>query len=150
MAVAITLAEAFILAAYRPAGPAPPLPTRNDTEVGPAGTSVAHRPATGDAGHDTRSLRPIPAPAAAASFGPCATPSSFSGRPDPSGPQRAIDHLAVQPFRGVFLNALNRFILPRIDTLDGYELLANLSLAAAVGLLLVAVTDRTPDRSGPG
>ena len=53
----------------------------------------------------------------------------------------AIDHLAVQPFFGVFLNAFNRFILPRIDALDGYELLANLALAA-VGLLLVAVADR--------
>ncbi|HJU03233.1 MAG TPA: hypothetical protein VJ966_18715 [Actinomycetes bacterium] len=53
----------------------------------------------------------------------------------------AIDHLAVQPFFGVFLNAFNRFILPRIDALDGYELLANLGLAA-IGLLLVIVTDR--------
>ena len=53
----------------------------------------------------------------------------------------AIDRLAVKPFFGVFLNAFNRFILPRIDALDGYELLANLSLAA-VGLLLVAVTAR--------
>ena len=53
----------------------------------------------------------------------------------------AIDHLAVQPFFGVFLNAFNRFVLPRIGALDGYELLANLSLAA-VGLLLVVVFDR--------
>ena len=54
----------------------------------------------------------------------------------------AIDHLAVQPFFAVFLNAFNRFILPRIDALDGHELLANLSLAA-IGLLLVVAVDRS-------
>ena len=53
----------------------------------------------------------------------------------------AIDHLAVQPFFGVFLNAFNRFVLPRIDALDGHELLANLGLAA-IGLLLAVATDR--------
>jgi hypothetical protein len=53
----------------------------------------------------------------------------------------AIDHLAVQPFFGVFLNAFNRFVLPRIDALDGHELLANLALAA-IGLLLAVATDR--------
>ena len=61
----------------------------------------------------------------------------------------AIDRLAVQPFFSVFLNAFNRFVLPRIGALDGYELLANLSLAAA-GLLLLAAADRTPGRAGPG
>jgi len=60
----------------------------------------------------------------------------------------AIDHLAVQPF-AVFLNAFNRFVLPRIDALDGHELLANLALAA-IGLLLVVAADRTPGRAGPG
>jgi hypothetical protein len=53
----------------------------------------------------------------------------------------AIDHLAVQPFFGVFLNAFNRFVLPRIDALDGHELLANLALAA-IGLLLAVAADR--------
>jgi hypothetical protein len=61
----------------------------------------------------------------------------------------AIDHLAVQPFFAVFLNAFNRFVLPRIDALDGHELLANLALAA-IGLLLVVAADRTPGRAGPG
>ena len=61
----------------------------------------------------------------------------------------AIDHLAVQPFFGVFLNAFNRFVLPRIDALDGYELLANLGLAA-VGLLLVAAAARRPGQAGSG
>jgi hypothetical protein len=53
----------------------------------------------------------------------------------------AIDHLAVQPFFGVFLNAFNHFVLPRIDALDGHELLANLALAA-IGLLLAVAADR--------
>ena len=61
----------------------------------------------------------------------------------------AIDHLAVQPFFSVFLNAFHRFVLPRIGALDGYELLANLGLAA-VGLLLLVITDRTSRRAGPG
>jgi hypothetical protein len=49
----------------------------------------------------------------------------------------------------VFLNAFHRFVLPRIGVLDGYELLANLGLAA-VGLLLLVITDRTSRRAGPG
>ena len=61
----------------------------------------------------------------------------------------AIDHLAVQPFFGVFLNAFNRFILPRIGALDGYELLANLGLAA-LGLILAVAADRTPGQADPG
>ena len=61
----------------------------------------------------------------------------------------AVDHLAVQPLFGVFLNAFNRFVLPRIDALDGYELLANLALAA-IGLLLALAADRTPGRARPG
>jgi hypothetical protein len=46
------------------------------------------------------------------------------------GVSGAIDHLAVQSFFGAFLNFFNRFVLPRIDALAGYELLANLGLAA--------------------
>jgi hypothetical protein len=65
------------------------------------------------------------------------------------GVSGAIDHLAVQPFFSVFLNAFHRFVLPRIGALDGHELLANLGLAA-VGLLLVVVTDRAPGRADPG
>ena len=53
----------------------------------------------------------------------------------------AIDHLAVQPFLGLFLNLFNRVVIPRAGFLSGYELLANLTLAA-LGLALVLLTDR--------
>ena len=53
----------------------------------------------------------------------------------------AIDHLAAQPFFGLFLNLFNRVVIPRVAFLSGYELLANLTLAA-LGLALVLLTDR--------
>ena len=53
----------------------------------------------------------------------------------------AIDHLAVQPFLGLFLNLFNRVVIPRVGFLSGYELLANLTLAA-LGLALILLTDR--------
>jgi hypothetical protein len=53
----------------------------------------------------------------------------------------AIDHLAVQPFFSLFLNLFNRVVIPRVDFLSGYELLANLTLAA-LGLALVLLSDR--------
>jgi hypothetical protein len=52
----------------------------------------------------------------------------------------AIDHLAVQPFFG-FLNVVNRVVLPRLDFLDGYELFANL-LLAAIGVVVLILADR--------
>jgi hypothetical protein len=51
----------------------------------------------------------------------------------------AIDHLTVQPIFG-FLNLFNRVVLPRLDFLDGYELFANL-LLAAIGVALLMLTD---------
>ncbi|WP_049560618.1 hypothetical protein [Nonomuraea sp. SBT364] len=59
------------------------------------------------------------------------------------GVSGAIDHLAVQPFFGIFLNFFNRVIIPRIDVLTGYELFANLALAA-FGAVLVIAADRAP------
>jgi hypothetical protein len=56
------------------------------------------------------------------------------------GVSGAIDHLAVQPFFGVLLNFFNRFVLPRIDALAGYELLANLGLAALGLVVLTAAS----------
>jgi hypothetical protein len=53
----------------------------------------------------------------------------------------AIDYLAVQPFFGLFLNLFNRVVIPRVDFLSGYELLANLILAA-LGLVMLAPADR--------
>ncbi|MGW0483319.1 hypothetical protein [Nonomuraea sp. NPDC003214] len=59
------------------------------------------------------------------------------------GASGAIDHLAVQPFFGVFLNFFNRVIIPRVDFLTGYELFANLALAA-IGVVLVIAAERAP------
>jgi hypothetical protein len=57
------------------------------------------------------------------------------------GMSGAIDHLAVQPVFGLFLNLFNRVVIPRVEFLTGYELLANLTLAV-LGLVLVVLTDR--------
>ncbi|MEV6867712.1 hypothetical protein AB0M44_42835 [Streptosporangium subroseum] len=54
----------------------------------------------------------------------------------------AIDHLAVQPFFGIFLNFFNRVILPRLDALTGYELFANLILTA-LGVVVVIAAEQT-------
>lgn len=54
------------------------------------------------------------------------------------GVSGAIDRVAVQPFMSLFLNFFNRVIVERLDVLTGYELFANLALAALGGLLLVA------------
>jgi hypothetical protein len=55
------------------------------------------------------------------------------------GVSGTIDHLAVQPIFG-FLNLFNRVVLPRLDFLDGYELFANL-LLAAVGIVVLVLAD---------
>jgi hypothetical protein len=55
------------------------------------------------------------------------------------GVSGAIDHLAVQPFFA-FLNLVNRVVIPRLDFLDGYELFANL-LLAAVGVVVLMLSD---------
>jgi hypothetical protein len=60
------------------------------------------------------------------------------------GVSGAIDHLAVQPFFGPLLNFFNRFILPRVDALAGYELLANLGLAALGAMVVIAAGWRQP------
>jgi hypothetical protein len=51
------------------------------------------------------------------------------------GVSGTIDHLAYQPILG-FLNVLNRFVFPK--TVPGYELYANLTVAALGLALLVA------------
>jgi hypothetical protein len=50
----------------------------------------------------------------------------------------AIDHLAVQPFFGLFLNLFNRLVVPRVDLLADHALLANLALAAVGALVILA------------
>lgn len=54
-----------------------------------------------------------------------------------AGISGTIDHLAVQPFMGIVLNVFNRFVIPNIDALRGYEIYANLSIAV-LGCVLVA------------
>lgn len=58
------------------------------------------------------------------------------------GVSGAIDHLAVQPFMGLFLNLFNRVVIPRVGFLTGYELLAKLTLAV-LGAALVVAAERT-------
>jgi hypothetical protein len=58
------------------------------------------------------------------------------------GVSGAIDHLAVQPFFGPVLNFFNRFVVPRLDVLDGYELFANLILAI-LGVVVVVAAEPT-------
>jgi hypothetical protein len=57
------------------------------------------------------------------------------------GVSGAIDHLAVQPFFGPLLDFFNRFVVPRVDLLAGYELFANLILAV-LGFVVVTVAER--------
>ncbi|WP_336207392.1 hypothetical protein [Nonomuraea sp. LPB2021202275-12-8] len=59
------------------------------------------------------------------------------------GASGAIDHIAVQPFLGIFLNFFNRVIIPRVAFLTGYELFANLALAA-LGVVLMIAAERAP------
>jgi hypothetical protein len=60
------------------------------------------------------------------------------------GVSGAIDHLAVQPFMGLFLNLFNRVVIPRVDFLTGYELFANLTLAVFRAVLVVAAERTEP------
>jgi hypothetical protein len=54
-----------------------------------------------------------------------------------------IDHLAVQPLMGIFLNAFNRYVFPHVDALAGYELYANL-MVVVVGVLIIVLGERAP------
>jgi hypothetical protein len=60
------------------------------------------------------------------------------------GVSGAIDHLAVQPFMGLFLNLFNRVVIPRVGFLTGYELFANLTLAVLGAALVVAAERAAP------
>ncbi|GGP03814.1 hypothetical protein LDL08_29060 [Nonomuraea glycinis] len=55
----------------------------------------------------------------------------------------AIDRVFVQPVMGIVLNFFNRVIIPRVDLLTGYELFANLALAA-LGVVLIIAAERAP------
>ncbi|ALG13854.1 hypothetical protein [Kibdelosporangium phytohabitans] len=49
-----------------------------------------------------------------------------------------IDHLFHQPFFGFVLNSVNRWVIPNIGFLAGYELYANLTVAAVGAALAIA------------
>ena len=59
------------------------------------------------------------------------------------GVSGAIDHIARQPIFGTFLNLYNRLVVQRLDFLSGYELYANLILAA-LGVVVVVAAERMP------
>jgi hypothetical protein len=60
------------------------------------------------------------------------------------GVSGTIDRLAWQPLFGIVLNAFNRFVIPRIDALKGYEVFANLILAALGGVIVIAAERMAP------
>ncbi|WP_150246070.1 hypothetical protein [Nocardiopsis quinghaiensis] len=62
------------------------------------------------------------------------------------GVSGAVDHLWAQPFLGVVLNSFNRFVVPHVALFEGYEVLANLGVAAA-GAALVLGTEALRPRS---
>ncbi|ONI73360.1 hypothetical protein ALI144C_46505 [Actinosynnema sp. ALI-1.44] len=49
-----------------------------------------------------------------------------------------IDHLFYQPFFGFVLNSVNRWVIPNIGFLTGYELYANLAVAAVGAAMAIA------------
>nr|WP_062428903.1 hypothetical protein [Herbidospora daliensis] len=60
------------------------------------------------------------------------------------GVSGTIDQIAVQPFFGIVLNAFNRFVVERVDALQGYEIFANLILAV-LGIVVMAAASRLED-----
>ncbi|WP_239643851.1 hypothetical protein [Nocardiopsis kunsanensis] len=63
------------------------------------------------------------------------------------GVSGAIDHLFVQPFLSQVLNFFNRFVIPGIPFLEGYELYANLFIAALAVTVLIVSDRLDPNRS---
>lgn len=59
------------------------------------------------------------------------------------GVSGTVDRLAYQPIMGPVLNAFNRYAIPRLDFLTGYEVFANL-IFAAVGVIIMVAADRMP------
>lgn len=57
------------------------------------------------------------------------------------GVSGAIDHLFVQPFFGQILNFFNRYLIPQVSFLEGYELYANLFITA-LAVTIIIVSDR--------
>ena len=49
-----------------------------------------------------------------------------------------IDHLFHQPILGFVLNSFNRWVVPNVGFLAGYEVFANLTVAVLGGVIAVA------------
>ncbi|WP_150255153.1 hypothetical protein [Nocardiopsis deserti] len=62
----------------------------------------------------------------------------------PVGVSGAVDHFWYQPFLGVVLNSFNRFVVPHVAAFEGYEVLANLGVAAVGAALAPGVEARRP------
>jgi hypothetical protein len=60
-----------------------------------------------------------------------------------AGISGTLDHLFVQPFMGVVLNAFNRWVVPNVEFLAGRPVFANLALAA-LGAALAIAAYRSP------
>ncbi|MER7499371.1 hypothetical protein AB0L05_28595 [Nonomuraea pusilla] len=56
----------------------------------------------------------------------------------------ALDHVAVQPFFGIVLNAFNRLVVERVSAFEGVEVFANLSLAALGAAVMIAAARVRP------
>ncbi|WP_079063765.1 hypothetical protein [Streptomyces sp. NRRL F-4489] len=63
-----------------------------------------------------------------------------------AGLSGTIDQLASQPFLGPVLNVVNRYVIPHIPPLQGYEVICNLSLSV-LGAIVVIVANRVQDTS---
>lgn len=59
------------------------------------------------------------------------------------GVSGTIDRLAYQPIMGPILNAFNRYAVPHIGFLTGYEVFANLIFGAA-GVIVMVAASRMP------
>lgn len=55
-----------------------------------------------------------------------------------AGLSGVVDHFVHQPFLGPILNVFNRNVIPHIAALQGYEVFANLFVAAVGGVLMGA------------
>jgi len=57
------------------------------------------------------------------------------------GVSGAVDRLWTQPIMGLFFNALDRWVIPRLSFATGYEVYANL-LVAVIGGVVILVGGR--------
>lgn len=58
-----------------------------------------------------------------------------------AGISGTIDRLAYQPIMGFFLNFFNRYVIPHVGVLKGFEIFATLTLAV-IGVVIVVITER--------